>query len=391
MSEKRDYYEVLGVQKGASDDELKKAYKKLARKYHPDLNRDDPKTAEEKFKEVNEAYDVLKDPQKRAQYDQFGHAAFEGGAGGGGGYGGFGGFGGGGFSGGDFGGFDFGDIFGDIFGGGGRRGARRQGPERGADLRYDLELTFEEAAFGKETELRVPRTENCEKCHGTGAAPGSEPETCPKCHGSGQVQTVHNTPLGRMMSSSTCDRCHGSGKIVKNPCPDCGGRGQKRVERKIKVKIPAGVGEGSRIRVSGGGEAGLRGGQSGDLYVYIFVKQHKFFTRNETDVYSEVPISFVQAALGDTVQVPTLHGQIELKIPAGTQSGKQFRLRGKGIPKLRGDGNGDHYVKVKVLTPQKLTEKQKKLLQEFGELCGENVNPEQKSWKDSVKRFFGKE
>ena len=391
MSEKRDYYEVLGVQKGASDDELKKAYKKLARKYHPDLNRDDPKTAEEKFKEVNEAYDVLKDPQKRAQYDQFGHAAFEGGAGGGGGYGGFGGFGGGGFSGGDFGGFDFGDIFGDIFGGGGRRGARRQGPERGADLRYDLELTFEEAAFGKETELRVPRTENCEKCHGTGAAPGSEPETCPKCHGSGQVQTVHNTPLGRMMSSSTCDRCHGSGKIVKNPCPDCGGRGQKRVERKIKVKIPAGVGEGSRIRVSGGGEAGLRGGQSGDLYVYIFVKQHKFFTRSETDVYSEVPISFVQAALGDTVQVPTLHGQIELKIPAGTQSGKQFRLRGKGIPKLRGDGNGDHYVKVKVLTPQKLTEKQKKLLQEFGELCGENVNPEQKSWKDSVKRFFGKE
>ena len=272
MSEKRDYYEVLGLKKGASDDEIKKAYKKLARKYHPDLNRDDPKTAEEKFKEVNEAYDVLKDPKKKATYDQFGHDAFDprrGGAGAGGGNP----FGGG------FEGFDMNDIF-DMFGmGGGGRRARRQGPERGADLRYDLEISFEEAAFGKEVELSIPREENCPTCGGSGAAKGSEAETCPTCHGTGQEQVMQRTMFGNMMSAHTCSQCHGTGKIIKTPCPDCHGTGRKRVTKTIKVNIPRGVDDGQRVRVTGGGEAGVRGGANGDLYVYIFIRPHKLFQR----------------------------------------------------------------------------------------------------------------
>ncbi|MBQ9377328.1 MAG: molecular chaperone DnaJ [Schwartzia sp.] len=385
MSDKRDYYEVLGVQKGASEDEIKKAFKKLARKYHPDLNRDDPKTAEEKFKELNEAYSVLSDPQKKAQYDQFGHAAFEGPGGGGGpgGFGGFGGFGGGGFGG----GFD--DIFDAFFGGGGGR-SRRQGPERGSDLRYDLEISFEEAAFGKEAELTVPRTEECDVCHGTGAAAGTSPETCPDCHGTGQVQRRQNTPFGQILNSRPCGRCHGTGKIVKTPCHECGGTGHKKVRRKIRVKIPAGVDEGSRIRVAGGGEAGSRGGSSGDLYVYIFVRQHKLFERDGADVLCEVPVSFVQAALGDTIEVPTIDGKVEMKIPAGIQSGTVLRLKDRGIPHLRGGGRGDQRVRVKVLTPQKLSPRQKELLKEFAEIGGENVNPEQKSFMDTIRKMFKK-
>jgi molecular chaperone DnaJ len=383
VSEKRDYYEVLGVDKSASEADIKKAFKKMARKYHPDLNRDDPKAAEVKFKEINEAYEVLSDPQKKAQYDQFGHAAFENGGAGAGGFGG--GFGGAGFGGaGAEGGF--GDIFDMFFGGGGR--SRRPGPERGNDLRYDLEVSFEEAAFGKEVELNIPRTENCSSCHGTGAAAGTQPEECPQCHGSGQMQYAQNTPFGRIVNARTCDRCGGTGKIIKTPCADCNGTGKKRVRRKINVKIPAGVDQGSRIRVGGGGEAGVRGGGNGDLYVYIFVKPHKLFKREGTDVLCEVPVSFVQAALGDTVEVPTLDGKVEMKIPAGIQSGAVLRLKARGIPLLRGNGRGDQHVRIKVLTPQKLSSKQKTLLQEFGELCGENVNPEQKSWKDSVKKFF---
>ena len=258
MSEKRDYYEVLGVQK-ASEAEIKKAYRKMVMKYHPDRNRDNLKEAEEKMKEINEAYGVLSDEQKKAQYDQFGHAAFE--AGGGAGAGGFGGF--GGFGGGE----GFGDIFDMFFGGGGR--GRRNGPERGADLRYDLDVSFEEAAFGKETELTIPRTENCETCHGTGAAPGTSPEECPECHGQGQVQSYVNTPLGRMVNSRTCGRCSGTGKIVRTPCKECSGKGQRRVSRRIKVNIPAGVDNGSRIRIAGAGQAGVRGGGNGDLYVYL--------------------------------------------------------------------------------------------------------------------------
>ena len=376
---KRDYYDILGVSKTASDEEIKKAFRKLARKYHPDVNRDNPKEAEEKFKEINEAYEVLSSPERRAQYDQFGHAAFEGGgAGPGGGFGA-----GGGFN--DI--FDmfFGQSgFGFGFGGGGRQA----GPEKGADLRYDMEITFEEAAFGKEAELSIPRTENCEACHGTGAAPGTSPEDCPDCHGSGTRQTVQNTPFGRMVNQTTCGRCHGTGKIVKNPCGDCHGTGHKKVTRKIKVNIPKGVDQGSRVRVTGGGEAGVRGGGNGDLYVYIFIKPHKIFQRQGNDVVVEVPVSFVQAALGDKVQVPTLDGPVDMKVPAGTQSGKVLRLRDKGVPNLRGAGRGDEHVVIKVLTPQNLNQRQKELLKEFGEISGDKVNPEQKSFLDNLKNLF---
>lgn len=377
---KRDYYEVLGVSKNASDDEIKKAFRKLARKYHPDMNRDDPKVAEEKFKEANEAYEILSDPKRKAQYDQFGHAAFEGGSGGG--AGGFGGFSGGGAGG-------FGDIFDMFFGGGGGfggfGGSHQPGPERGSDLRYDLEVEFNEAAFGKDVELNIPRTEECDACHGSGAAPGTHPEICPQCKGTGQVQFTQNTPFGRMVNARTCDRCGGEGKIVHTPCKTCSGKGRKRVKRKISVKIPAGVDSGSRIRVANGGEAGVRGGASGDLYVYIFVKPHKLFKREGTEVICEVPITFVQASLGDEIEVPTLDGKVKMKIPEGIQSGTILRLKNKGIPYLRGQGRGDQHVKVKVLTPQKLSEKQKDMLRAFAESSGENVNPEQKSW---FKKFF---
>ena len=377
MSEKRDYYEVLGVSKDASADEIKKAYRKMAIKYHPDRNHDNKEDAEAHMKEINEAYDVLKDPQKKAQYDQFGHDAFSNGAGGAG-AGGFGGFSGG------FGGF--GDIFDTFFGGGGR--SRRPGPEKGADLRIDVELTFEEAAFGVEKELTIPRTENCTECNGTGAAKGTSPEECPQCHGTGQVQSYVNTPFGRMVNATTCDRCSGTGKIVKTPCKACGGKGQKKVSKKIKVKIPAGIDEGQRIRVSGGGQAGKRGGGYGDLYVYIYIKRHDFFTRDGFDVICEVPITFVQAALGDTIEVPTIHGKVEMKIGAGTQSGTVMRLKGKGIPMLRYEGNGDQHVRIKVLTPQKLSDKQKKLLEEFAELSGTKVKPEQDSFLSKMKKLF---
>ena len=386
MSEKRDYYEVLGLKKGASDDEIKKAYRKMAIKYHPDRNLNNKEEAEAHMKEINEAYDVLKDPQKKAQYDQFGHDAFTAGGGGGaGGFGGFGGFGGGGFSGG-FG--DFGDIFDTFFGGGGRSQARRNGPEQGADLRMDIELNFEEAAFGVEKELKVPRMENCTACGGTGAAKGTSPEDCSNCHGTGQVQSYANTPFGRMVNSHVCERCGGSGKIIKTPCKECGGRGQKKVNKTIKVKIPAGIDEGQRIRVSGGGQAGKRGGPSGDLYVYVYIKKHELFTREGYDVLCEVPVTFVQAALGDTIEVPTIHGKVEMKVAAGTQSGTVMRLRGKGIPMLRRNGNGDQHVRIKVLTPQKLSGRQKELLREFDELSGNKVNPEQESFFSKVKKIF---
>lgn len=377
MSEKRDFYEVLGVSKNASESEIKKAFKKKAKEYHPDLNKDNPAAAE-KFKEVNEAYEVLSDPNKKAQYDQFGHAAFAGANMGGQG----------GFSQGfDFGGGGFDSIF-DMFFNGGERRRTRPTAERGSDLRYDLEITFEEAAFGKTTELNIQRTENCTECHGTGAAKGTSPEDCPNCKGTGYVQETQNTLFGHMVNTHVCSRCQGTGKIVKNPCPSCKGTGRKKTRHKIRVKIPAGVSEGSRIRVAGAGEAGIRGGENGDLYVYIYVKKHKIFQRDENDVICEVPISFVQASLGDKIEVPTLDGKVEMVVPAGTQSGTILRLKGKGIPYLRGEGRGDQHVIVKVLTPQKLTQKQKNLLKEFGELSGENANPEQKTFKDMIRKLF---
>lgn len=376
---KRDYYEVLGVSKGASEDEVKKAFRKLARKYHPDVNRDNPKEAEEKFKEINEAYEVLSDATRRAQYDQFGHAAFDGAQGGGGFSGGFGG-GGGGFS----------DIFDMFFGGqSGFGGGRPHGPEKGADLRFDMEITFEQAAFGVETEITLPRTEECVICHGSGSAPGTHPETCPQCRGTGQVQVAQNTPFGRMVNVRTCDRCRGEGKIVQSPCKECSGKGRVRKQRKIKVKIPAGVDNGSRLRVAHEGEAGARGGPPGDLYVYIFVKAHKLFTREGSDVICEVPISFVQAALGDEIEVPTLDGQVKLRIPEGTQPGAVFRVKDKGIPHLRGHGRGDQHVKVKVVIPKKLTDRQRELLSDFSKADGEDINPEQKGFFKKVKDVLG--
>ncbi|MGI6065136.1 MAG: molecular chaperone DnaJ [Bacillota bacterium] len=369
---KRDYYEVLGVSRTASEDEIKKAYKKLAKKYHPDLNPDS-KTAEEKFKEVNEAYEVLSNPDKRAGYDQFGHA----GANGTGGFD----FGGG-FGGADFGGF--GDIF-DMFFGGTHGGAgQRRGPQRGADLRVDLTITFEEAAFGVEKDVEIPRLENCDVCGGSGAEPGTQPQTCPVCRGSGKVRSAQATPFGQFQTVKTCHRCRGTGTIIENICKHCAGSGKVRKVRKIHVKIPAGVDSGSRLRVANEGEAGELGGPPGDLYVYLSVRPHKVFKRENDDVYCEFPISFVQAALGFEAEVPTLDGKVKLNIPEGTQTGTSFRLRGRGIPKLRGYGRGDHFVKVKVITPTKLNDEQKKLLRELDASLSDNQQTEK------AKGFFNK-
>jgi len=386
MAGKKDYYEILGVNKNSTDDEIKKAYRKLARKYHPDLNRDDPKVAEDKMKEINEAYDVLKDKDKRAQYDQFGfidpNAAYGQG---------------GGFTGninmndifGGAGGFGFGDIFEQFFGGGGARARKKSGPQKGADLRYDLQLAFEDAAFGKETTIKVPRMETCDECGGTGAAKGTTPDECPDCHGTGMRQTTTRTPFGVISNARPCERCHGTGQIVKNPCEHCHGAGKIRVEREIKLTIPKGVDAGQRLRISGGGQAGERGGQPGDLYVYINIKPHKIFSRNDEDVYCEIPISFVQAALGATIEAPTIDGKVDLTIPEGTQSGSVLRIRGKGIPFMRGNERGDEFVTIKVLTPKNLTARQKKLLREFEDNGSDSKNnPEKKSFFDKLKDLF---
>ena len=380
---KRDYYEVLGVSKTATQDELKKAYRKLARKYHPDLNKDNAEAAE-KFKECNEAYSVLSDEQKRAQYDQFGHAAFEnGGMGGGGGFGGAGGFGG-------FGGSGMEDIFDMFFGGQGGRGGRnsKAGPQRGADLRFDLEISFEEAAFGLEKEINLYRDEVCDHCHGEGAEPGSKVETCPECNGSGYVRFTQNTMFGQMVNERPCSRCKGEGKIISEPCKECRGKGTVKRNKKLKVKIPAGVDNGSRLRVSNEGEAGAKGGPSGDLYVYLYVKPHKFFERDGTTVLCEVPINIVQATLGADIKVPTLDGQVTMKIPEGTQPGKVMRIKGKGIPSLRNSSRGDQLVRIKVVVPTKLSDKQKDALRKFADISKDNINPEEKSFMDKVKDFF---
>lgn len=379
---KKDYYDVLGVSKTATADEIKKAYRKLARQYHPDVNKDNPEAAE-KFKEVSEAYSVLSDEQKRAQYDQFGHAAFEnGGAGGAGGFGGFEGFGG-------FGGGGMEDIF-DMFFGGQGRGSRgsNAGPQRGADLRFDLEITFEEAAFGLEREISLYRDKQCPHCHGNGAEPGSKVETCPECHGSGEIRFTQNTMFGQMTNVRPCPKCHGEGKIISEPCKECRGQGTVKKNKKLKVKIPAGVDNGSRLRVAGEGEAGVKGGPSGDLYVYLYVKPHKFFERDGTTVYCEVPINIVQATLGDEIKVPTLDGQVVMKVPEGTQPGKVLRLKGKGIPSLRNSTRGDQLVRIKVVVPQKLNEKQKDALRKFAEISKDNINPEEKGFLNKIKDLF---
>ncbi len=355
---KRDYYEVLGVGRNASQEEIKKAFRKLARKYHPDMNKEDP-SAEHKFKEVNEAYEVLSDPERRRRYDEFGHAQ-EGPTGPGGM---------GGWDFGDFGSFD--SIF-DMFFGGGFRGARapRPGPERGADLRYDLEISLEEAAFGLEREIDVVRLDLCGDCQGTGASPGTSPVTCPACGGRGQTSQVRATAFGRFTSITTCPRCGGEGKVLESPCQSCQGRGRVRKRRRIKVRIPAGVDSGMRVRVAGEGDSGIRGGPRGDLLVFIEVRRHDVFEREGKDIVCEVPISIWQAALGDEIEVPALDGRASLRIPEGTQTGAAFRLRGKGVADVRGGERGDQYVRVKVVTPTRLSEKEKELLRELARLRG---------------------
>ena len=377
---KRDYYDVLGVSKTSTADEIKKAYRKLARQYHPDVNKDNP-DASEKFKECSEAYSVLSDEEKRAQYDQYGHAAFE--NGGGPGAGGFSGFG-------NAGGME--DIFDMFFGGQGRGGfggrRSKNAPQRGADLRLDLEISFEEAAFGVEKEVRLNREETCDSCQGSGAEPGSEVEVCPECHGSGEVQFTQNTMFGQMMNVRPCPRCNGQGKVIKKPCRKCGGNGRFKKDKKLTVKIPAGVDTDSRLRVTGEGEAGLRGGGKGDLYVYLYVKPHKFFERDGTTVLCEIPINIVQATLGAEIKVPTLDGQIVMKVPEGTQPGKVLRLKGKGIASLRNGERGDQLVKVKVVIPTKLNDKQKDALKKFADIGGDNINPEEKSFLKKIADLF---
>ncbi|EHQ52416.1 chaperone protein DnaJ [Ectothiorhodospira sp. PHS-1] len=370
---KRDYYEVLGVAKNASEDALKKAFRRLAMKYHPDRNPGD-KQAEEHFKEAKEAYEVLSDARKRAAYDQFGHAGVEGAAGAG-----RGGPGGASFS--DI----FEDLFGDIFGGAGGRGGSNA--FRGADLQYNLEMTLEEAVFGTEVKIRVPTLVTCKACHGSGAEPGTSPETCPTCNGVGRVRMQQ----GFFSVQQTCPRCRGTGKIIAKPCGSCRGQGRVEERRTLSVAIPAGVDSGDRIRLSGEGEAGVNGGPSGDLYVQVHVKPHKLFTRKGSDLFCEVPISFAVATLGGELEIPTLKGRVALKIPAETQSGRLFRLRGKGVKSVHGGGEGDLICSVKVETPVNLTKEQKELLEQFDAAMkagGQKHSPQHEGWLDGVKGFF---
>lgn len=369
---KRDFYEILGVNRDASDDDIKRAYRKLAMKYHPDRNPDNPK-AEEHFKEVKEAYEILTDAEKRAAYDQYGHAGIDPQTGmGGGGAGGF--------------ADAFGGIFDEIFGGR-RGGGGRSSVYRGADLRYNLEVTLEQAAFGTETKIRIPTMEVCDACHGSGAKAGTQPKTCPTCQGSGQVRLQQ----GFFSIQQTCPKCHGTGRFIADPCGPCHGAGRVKQHKTLAVKIPAGVDEGDRIRLSGEGEHGINGGPSGDLYVQIHLRPHPVFQREQNDLHCEMPISFTTAALGGEIDIPTLDGAAKIRVPPETQSGKTFRLRGKGIKGVRSHAQGDLLCHVVVETPVHLTERQKELLRELEESSRENSahhNPRAKSWMDRVRDFF---
>lgn len=360
MSE-RDYYEVLGVAKSADAKQIKKAYKRLAMKHHPDRNKDDKAASEKTFKEIQKAYSVLSDEQKRQAYNQFGHAGVNGATGGGNP-----------FSGG------FGDIFGDIFGGGSRQ------TQHGSDLRYDLEIDLKEAAQGKTVQIRIPKNEKCDTCHGSGAKPGTSAKNCGTCQGSGQIHIQQ----GPFAIQQPCPQCHGAGQVIGSPCGDCHGKGVVRKQKTLSAKIPAGVDTGNRIRLTGEGEAGMRGGPNGDLYIEIHVKPHNIFERHDNDLYCAVPIDFSSAALGGSIEVPTLGGKLKIKIPEGTQTDKQFRLKGKGIRGLQGSGTGDLICQVKVETPVNLSKKQKELLKEFSGSCGKQQHPESSSFFGKMKSFF---
>ena len=376
--QKRDYYEVLGVSRGASEDEIKKAYKKMARKYHPDLNPGD-KTAEEKFKEVNEAYEVLSDADKKARYDQYGHAGVDPN------------FGAGGFGGGFDGSFDFGDL-GDIFGsffGGGFGGGRRtnpNAPQRGESIRMSIAISFEEAAFGCEKAVTVERYETCDTCHGNGCAPGTSPEVCPDCHGTGTVQVRRQTPMGVFATSSPCPKCGGKGRIIHQPCKDCRGSGMVRKKKTIQASIPAGIDNGQTISIRGQGNAGKNGGPAGDLLITITVRPHELFRREGTSVLCEAPITFTQAVLGAELEIPTIDGKVKYTLPEGTQSGTTFRLKGKGIPSINGRGRGDQYVTVYIETPKNLNKEQKEAMKKFAETMGESNYEEQKKFFKKFKK-----
>lgn len=354
---KRDYYDVLGVDKDASKQDIRRAYRKKARKYHPDVNKEEG--AEAKFIEANEAYEVLSDDQKRAQYDQFGHAGAQGQGFGGGAQ--------------DFSGF--GDIFDMFFGGGGRQDPNA--PRQGADLQYTITLTFEEAIFGKETDINIPKEENCTTCSGSGAKPGTKKSTCSHCSGTGQLNIEQDTPFGRVVNRRVCNHCSGTGEYIPKKCNTCSGEGRVKKQSKIRITIPAGIDEGQQIRMSQKGEPGINGGPAGDLYVIVQIRPHDYFEREGDTIHCELPLTFAQAALGDEIEVPTVHGKVKLKIPAGTQTGKVFRLRGKGVPNVHGRGHGDQHTQVKVVTPTKLTTEQKELLREFNEIGGNESIDEQ--------------
>lgn len=389
MADKRDYYEVLGVEKNADEAELKKAYRKLARKYHPDANPGN-KEAEAKFKEAAEAYAVLSDPEKRRQYDQFGHAAFDQTAGGGG----FGGF--------DFNSADMGDIFGDIFGdlfGGGRSRRADNGPRRGASLRARVNVTFEEAVFGCEKELEITLKDECRNCHGTGAKPGTSPVTCPKCHGEGQIVYTQQTMLGMMRNVQTCPDCRGTGKIIKEKCPDCYGTGYTSSRKKIKVSVPAGIDSGQSIRIREKGEPGINGGPRGDLLVEVNVASHPIFQRQDFNIFSTAPISYAQAALGGEILIDTVDGKVAYEVKPGTQTDTRIRLKGKGVPSLRNKTlRGDHYVTLVVQVPTNLNAEAKEALRQFDELSGNSLNSakseqdhgekKKKSFKEKLKEVF---
>ncbi|MBD7894378.1 molecular chaperone DnaJ [Limosilactobacillus sp. Sa3CUN2] len=376
------YYDILGVKKDASEKEINRAYRKLAAKYHPDINHEPG--AEEKFKKINEAHEVLSDPQKRAQYDQFGSAGPNAGAGGGfGGFGGQQGYG-------DFAGGDFGDIFSQFFGGGGRRQADPTAPRQGRDLQYSMTLDFMDAVFGKTTTIKYERDTQCDVCHGTGAKRGKSPETCSRCHGSGAVFTVRRTPLGNIQTQTTCPECHGTGKIIKpeDQCTKCHGTGHVHERHELEVKVPAGIDDGQQMRLEHQGDAGENGGPYGDLYIVFRVTPSREFRRDGSTIYVDQDISFAQAALGDEVKVKTVHGDVNLKIPAGTQSETNFRLRGKGVPHLNGNGNGDEHVTVHVHTPKSLNKRQKEAMMAFAAASGEEVKGVKKTVLDKLRDAF---